>query len=111
MVCLVAALTVPALSLSQTAPTRSEPDPSVVAQGARATSALDDSALTRSAPASRLIGSRVYANDAVVGEIEDLLIDGERSAVTAAVVSPRLSRPRREADHDTGSNPDLIELV
>ena len=87
MVCVVGALTVPALSLGQTAPSRGEPDPSVAAQGARATSALDDSTLTRSARASKLIGSRVYANDAVVGEIEDLLIDRERSAVTAAVIS------------------------
>ena len=48
---------------------------------------MDDSTLARSARASKLIGSRVYANDAVVGQIEDILIDREHSAVTAAVIS------------------------
>jgi sporulation protein YlmC with PRC-barrel domain len=87
MVWLLGALTVPASSLGQVAPTTSEPVPPAAARGAGASSAIDDSTLARSARASKLIGSRLYANDAVIGEIEDLLIDRERSAVTAAVIA------------------------
>jgi sporulation protein YlmC with PRC-barrel domain len=48
---------------------------------------VDDPTLARSARASKLIGSHVYASDANVGRIEDILIDPERAAVTAAIVS------------------------
>ena len=61
---LLGALTVPAPSLAQITPTTSEPVPPVAARGAGATSAIDDSTLARSARASKLIGSRLYANDA-----------------------------------------------
>jgi sporulation protein YlmC with PRC-barrel domain len=84
VVCLAAALVVPATSLGQTAPLTTEPLPPATPHGA---SAVDDSSLARSARASKLIGSPVYANDAVVGEIEDILIDREHSAVTAAIIS------------------------
>ena len=87
VVCLAAALVVPATSFGQTAPLTSEPLPPATAHGASAANAVDDSSLARSARASKLIGSPVYANDAVVGEIEDILIDREHSAVTAAIIS------------------------
>jgi hypothetical protein len=49
--------------------------------------AVDDARLAQSARATKLIRSRVYANYVAVGEIEDILIDREHSAVTAAVIS------------------------
>jgi len=51
------------------------------------TGALDEATLARSARASKLIGSHVYAGDSDVGKITDLLIDREHAAVTGAVLS------------------------
>ena len=55
--------------------------------GAATTGTLDEAALARSARATKLIGSHVYAGDSDVGKITDLLIDREHAAVTAAVLS------------------------
>ena len=52
-----------------------------------ATAGLDEATLARSARATKLIGSHVYAGDSEVGKIADLLIDREHAAVTAAVLS------------------------
>jgi sporulation protein YlmC with PRC-barrel domain len=48
---------------------------------------LDEGTVARSARATKLIGSHVYAGDSEVGKITDLLIDREHAAVTAAVLS------------------------
>ena len=48
---------------------------------------LDEASLARSARATKLIGSHVYAGDSDVGKINDLLIDREHGTVTAAVLS------------------------
>jgi sporulation protein YlmC with PRC-barrel domain len=87
VVCLTGALVAPAISPGQLAPPTSEPVSAPAARKPGAADALDDTALARSARASKLIGSRLYANDAVVGAIEDILIDREHSAVTAAIIS------------------------
>jgi sporulation protein YlmC with PRC-barrel domain len=50
-------------------------------------SGIDDDALSRSARASKLIGSEVYSAGEDVGKIEDLLIDREHAAVTGAIIS------------------------
>jgi sporulation protein YlmC with PRC-barrel domain len=86
MVCLAASMAAPAISRPNSPPT-SEAMPAAAADRASIANRVDDSMLTRSARASKLIGSRVYANDAVVGDIEDILIDREHSAVTAAVIA------------------------
>jgi sporulation protein YlmC with PRC-barrel domain len=52
-----------------------------------AASGIDDEALSRSARASKLIGSEVYSAGDDIGKIEDLLIDREHAAVTGAIVS------------------------
>ncbi|HEX7968477.1 MAG TPA: PRC-barrel domain-containing protein [Stellaceae bacterium] len=49
--------------------------------------AIDDATLARSARATKLIGSHVYVQDSDAGKIADILIDRERAAVTAAVLS------------------------
>lgn len=49
--------------------------------------AIDDATLARSARATKLIGSHVYVQDSDAGRIADILIDRERAAVTAAVLS------------------------
>jgi PRC-barrel domain protein len=48
---------------------------------------LDEATLARSARATKLIGSHVYAGDSDVGKITDLLIDREHAAVTAVILS------------------------
>src|SRR5689334_388200 len=50
------------------------------------TPAPDAAALARSARASKLIGSHVYAHGADIGSIKDILIDREHGAVAAAVL-------------------------
>lgn len=54
---------------------------------AAAAAGLDEATLARSARATKLIGSHVYAGDSDVGKISDLLIDREHAAVTAAILS------------------------
>lgn len=63
--------------------------PAAAEQGdsAAAAGGLDDGTLARSARATKLIGSHVYAGDSDIGKITDLLIDREHAAVTAAVLS------------------------
>jgi sporulation protein YlmC with PRC-barrel domain len=48
---------------------------------------LDHAALAASARASKLIGSKVYQGDTTVGQIEDVLVDLDRSTLVAVVLS------------------------
>jgi sporulation protein YlmC with PRC-barrel domain len=48
---------------------------------------IDSSALAGSARASKVIGSKVYQRDTVVGQIEDVLITLDRGTVTAVILS------------------------
>ncbi len=48
---------------------------------------IDDATLARSARATKLIGSHVYVQDSDAGKIADVLIDRDRAAVTAAILS------------------------
>lgn len=61
--------------------------PATIGNSAATTGGLDEAALARSARASKLIGSHVYAADSDIGKITDLLIDREHAAVTAAILS------------------------
>jgi hypothetical protein len=56
-------------------------------EGAATTRGLDEATLARSARATKLIGSHVYAADSDIGKITDLLVNRERAAVTAAILS------------------------
>ena len=51
------------------------------------TGAPGNEALSKDARASKLIGAQVYASDAEVGAIQDLMIDREHNKVDAAIVS------------------------
>ena len=58
--------------------------------GAAATipiSGVDGAALTHSARATKLIGSKVYKGDTSIGQIEDVLVDLDRAAVPAVILS------------------------
>ena len=57
------------------------------AQQAPAMAGIDDPALARSARASKLIGSKVYQGDASIGQIEDVLVDLDRTTLTAVILS------------------------
>jgi hypothetical protein len=48
---------------------------------------IDNAALTASARASKLIGSKVYQGDSTIGQIEDILVDLDRSTLVAVVLS------------------------
>jgi sporulation protein YlmC with PRC-barrel domain len=48
---------------------------------------IDNAALAASARASKLIGSKVYQGDSTIGQIEDVLIDLDRSTLVAVVLS------------------------
>jgi sporulation protein YlmC with PRC-barrel domain len=48
---------------------------------------IDDSALAGSARASKLIGSKVYAADTSIGQIEDVLVTLDRATVTGVILS------------------------
>ena len=48
---------------------------------------IDNTALAGSARASKLIGSKVYQGDSTVGQIEDVLVDLDRSTLLAVVLS------------------------
>ena len=48
---------------------------------------LDHAALAASARATKLIGSKVYQGDTTVGQIEDVLVDLDRSTLVAVVLS------------------------
>jgi sporulation protein YlmC with PRC-barrel domain len=48
---------------------------------------IDDTALARSARASKLIGSKVYKGDTSIGQIEDVLVDLERASIPAVILS------------------------
>lgn len=47
----------------------------------------ENSAMLRSARASKVIGSKVFNGDTAVGQIEDVLVDFNRSAVPAIILS------------------------
>jgi sporulation protein YlmC with PRC-barrel domain len=55
--------------------------------GSTPISGLDHAAVAGSARASKLIGSKVYQGDAVVGQIEDVLVDLEQSSLVAVILS------------------------
>ena len=79
-----------ALMLSVAAPAWAQDTQSAavtISDSAATTGGLDEAILARSARASKLIGSHVYAGDSDVGKITDLLIDREHAAVTAAILS------------------------
>jgi sporulation protein YlmC with PRC-barrel domain len=63
------------------------PPPDAAVPPSSVASGIDDAALSRSARASKLIGSDIYSAGERVGKIEDLLIDRERAAVTGVIVS------------------------
>ena len=48
---------------------------------------LDHAALEGSARASKLIGSKVYQGDTAIGQIEDVLVDLNRSKLIAVILS------------------------
>ena len=48
---------------------------------------IDNAALAGSARASKLIGSKVYQGDSTVGQVEDVLVDLDRSTLLAVVLS------------------------
>jgi len=76
------------LSLGATAWAQdTQPSAAGSGDGAATAGTLDEATLARSARATKLIGSHVYAGDSDVGKITDLLIDREHSAVTAAILS------------------------
>jgi sporulation protein YlmC with PRC-barrel domain len=48
---------------------------------------LDNAAWSKSARASKLIGSKVYKGDTSIGQIEDVLVDLDSATVTAIILS------------------------
>jgi sporulation protein YlmC with PRC-barrel domain len=48
---------------------------------------IDNAALAASARASKLIGTKVYQGDSTIGQIEDILVDLDRSTLVAVVLS------------------------
>jgi hypothetical protein len=48
---------------------------------------IDNAGLAASARASKLIGSRVYQGDSIIGQIEDILVDLDHSTLVAVVLS------------------------
>ena len=48
---------------------------------------VDNAALAAGARASKLIGSKVYQGDSTIGQIEDILVDLDRSTLVAVVLS------------------------
>jgi PRC-barrel domain len=48
---------------------------------------IDDAAFVGSARASKLIGSKVYAGDTPIGQIEDVLVTLDHATVTAVILS------------------------
>jgi sporulation protein YlmC with PRC-barrel domain len=75
-----------ALAISLAAAGRAQDNNPPAATGDIA-AALDEATLARSARATKLIGSRIYAGDSDIGKIADILLDRERAAVTAVVLS------------------------
>ncbi|HEX7967183.1 MAG TPA: PRC-barrel domain-containing protein, partial [Stellaceae bacterium] len=63
------------------------PPPDASAEKPSPVAALDDATLARGGRATKLIGSHVYVQDSDAGKIADILIDRERAAVTAAILS------------------------
>jgi hypothetical protein len=61
--------------------------PPINSQPAAAFPGPDHAALEGSARASKLIGSKVYQGDTLIGQIEDLLVDLSRSNLIAVVLS------------------------
>ena len=48
---------------------------------------IDSTAIAGSARASKLIGSKVFKGDTIVGQIEDMLVSLDHATVTAVVLS------------------------
>jgi hypothetical protein len=57
------------------------------AQAITSTLGIDDAAFAGSARASKLIGSKVYAGDTSIGQIEDVLVSLDHATVTAVILS------------------------
>jgi hypothetical protein len=57
------------------------------AQASTPIAGIDEAALAGSARASKLIGSRVYQGDTSIGHIEDVLVDLDRTSLTAVILS------------------------
>jgi sporulation protein YlmC with PRC-barrel domain len=57
------------------------------AQATTSTLGIDDAAFAGSARASKLIGSKVYAGDTPIGQIEDVLVSLDHATVTAVILS------------------------
>jgi sporulation protein YlmC with PRC-barrel domain len=57
------------------------------AQATTSTLGIDDAAFAGSARASKLIGSKVYAGDTSIGQIEDVLVSLDHATVTAVILS------------------------
>ena len=62
-------------------------DHSAATQVTTQVTGIDDAALAGSARASKLIGSKIYAGDMSIGQIEDVLVTLDRATVTAVILS------------------------
>ena len=76
-----------AMLLSITVAHAQQPTSTGAPQTATPIAGLDHAALVASARASKLIGSKVYQGDTTVGQIEDVLVDLDRSTLVAVVLS------------------------
>jgi hypothetical protein len=48
---------------------------------------VDEAAVSRSARASKIIGSKVYKGDTAIGQIEDVLVELDHATVPAVILS------------------------
>jgi sporulation protein YlmC with PRC-barrel domain len=48
---------------------------------------IDDTAMAKSARASKLIGNKIYKGDTSIGQIEDVLIEIDNATIPAAILS------------------------
>lgn len=75
------------LSATSVQAQQSQNDSSSRTQSTTPIPGIDDSALTGSARASKLIGSKVYTGDTSIGQIEDVLVTLDRATVTGVILS------------------------
>ena len=75
------------LSVASAYAQQSQTENSGKAQSTTPIPGIDDAAFAGSARASKLIGSKVYAGDAPIGQIEDVLVTLDHATVTAVILS------------------------
>ena len=76
-----------AMFLAASTASAQQPQSSPTSTEATPIAGIDETALTGSARATKVIGAKVYAGDTTVGQIEDVLVDLDRRTVTALVLS------------------------